>query len=121
MFAFTRAWRCALPKPNTSPRARCCVSLQGARKQAKAPTAPAKAKPAPLVVQQVSSLSLPSRELGLVCRRQECVVFQSIIARSTHTSAAVFSLTLQEDPIECPLCIEPLDETDRDFFPCACG
>ncbi len=23
--------------------------------------------------------------------------------------------------VECPLCIEPLDDTDRDFYPCPCG
>jgi len=26
-----------------------------------------------------------------------------------------------QELVECPLCIEPLDATDRDFWPCPCG
>jgi hypothetical protein len=26
-----------------------------------------------------------------------------------------------QELVECPLCIEPLDATDRDFWPCSCG
>ena len=27
----------------------------------------------------------------------------------------------EEEDIECPLCLEPMDETDQTFFPCPCG
>lgn len=27
----------------------------------------------------------------------------------------------EEVEVECPLCLEPMDETDRTFFPCPCG
>ena len=25
------------------------------------------------------------------------------------------------DPMECPLCLEPLETDDANFFPCTCG
>ncbi|TRY56111.1 hypothetical protein DNTS_015243 [Danionella cerebrum] len=28
---------------------------------------------------------------------------------------------LKEDPMECPLCMEPLEIDDVNFFPCTCG
>lgn len=27
----------------------------------------------------------------------------------------------KEDPVECPLCMEPLEIDDINFFPCTCG
>lgn len=26
-----------------------------------------------------------------------------------------------EEPVECPLCMEPLEVDDLNFFPCTCG
>lgn len=42
------------------------------------------------------------------------------MARYVHQPASSLCL-MQETPVECPLCIETLDDTDRDFFPCPCG
>lgn len=28
---------------------------------------------------------------------------------------------VKEDPVECPLCMEPLEIDDINFFPCTCG
>lgn len=30
-------------------------------------------------------------------------------------------LNLSEDMVECPLCMEPLEMDDLNFFPCTCG
>lgn len=28
---------------------------------------------------------------------------------------------MKDDPMECPLCMEPLEIDDVNFFPCTCG
>jgi hypothetical protein len=47
-------------------------------------------------------------------------VVVACMARYAHPACPALS-ALQETPMECPLCIETLDDTDRDFFPCPCG
>lgn len=39
----------------------------------------------------------------------------------TGPCSARLSLPHAQKVLTCPLCVEELDETDRDFFPCPCG
>ncbi|KAF6258772.1 RING/Ubox like zinc-binding domain-containing protein [Scenedesmus sp. NREL 46B-D3] len=43
------------------------------------------------------------------------------VAKVQLKSTAHKAVLHLETPVECPLCIETLDDTDRDFFPCPCG
>ncbi|WIA38480.1 hypothetical protein OEZ86_001802 [Tetradesmus obliquus] len=43
------------------------------------------------------------------------------VAKVQLKSTAHKAVLHVETPVECPLCIETLDDTDRDFFPCPCG
>lgn len=39
----------------------------------------------------------------------------SLLSRMSH------SPEMKDDPMECPLCMEPLEIDDVNFFPCTCG
>lgn len=45
--------------------------------------------------------------------------FFFVLDSSSCTKMSVLNCT--EDPVECPLCMEPLEIDDLNFYPCTCG
>lgn len=50
-----------------------------------------------------------------------CLFFSTGGPISDTGSLDMSVLNLSEDMVECPLCMEPLEMDDLNFFPCTCG
>jgi hypothetical protein len=50
----------------------------------------------------------------VVIKRQALIVVAAVIIMSVLNQSG-------EEQVECPLCMEPLEVDDLNFFPCTCG